>query len=237
MPLTREEKSQFIRRVLHKYFPHPAPFLHHINRFTLLVAVILSARCTDKKVNEITPLLFAKASTPEAMARLSVAEIKEIIQPCGLSPAKAKAIKETSCLLVEKFKGRVPATLEELEELPGVGHKTASVVLSQGFQKPAFPVDTHIYRLARRWGLSRHKSVKKVEEDLKKLFPEESWHDVHLQMIEAGRSFCPARGHNIEKCPICSKLAQETAPSGNKFLKKSRINRHQKKSDPSQKAK
>lgn len=201
-----KEKALFIRKTLQKHFPTPKPFLLHTNTFTLLIAVILSARCTDKKVNEVTPHLFALASTPEEMAALSLLTIKSLIKPCGLSPAKAKAIKETSEILVKKFRGKVPDTFEELEELPGVGHKTASVVMSQAFRKAAFPIDTHIYRLARRWGLSSAKSSARVEADLKKLFPSRSWHDLHLQMIEAGRSFCPARGHKLENCPICSQL-------------------------------
>jgi endonuclease-3 len=160
-------------------------------------------------VNKITPILFARAHTPQDMVQLSVEEIKEIIKPCGLSPAKSKAIWELSRILLEKHKGQVPQTFEELEALPGVGHKTASVVMSQGFGFPAFPVDTHIHRLAARWGLSTGKSVEQTERDLKALFPKSSWNKLHLQIIFFGRAYCPARGHDKEKCPICSKYGVE----------------------------
>ena len=228
----------FIRSVLDRYFPYPKSLLDHKDPFTFLIAVMLSARCTDKKVNQITPLLFAKASNAKEMADLPLSIIKEIIHPCGLPAAKSKAILEASLIIHYKYKGMVPQTFEGLESLPGVGHKTASVLMVQAFNKPAFPVDTHIYRLARRWGLSGHKSIKKVEEDLKKLIPPESWHNVHLQMIEAGRSFCPSRGHIIEKCPICSVLAQEILPSGSKSPKaRKKVSPRQKQSSPSQKVK
>lgn len=199
-------RAALIRRILQKEFPSPQIPLHHSDNFTLLVAVILSARCTDIRVNEITPLLFAKAHTPEKLSKMVLRTLTNIIRPCGLAPSKAKALIATSKILLEKHHGKVPHTFEELEELPGVGHKTASVMMVQAFGTPAFPVDTHIFRLAHRWGLSKGKTVKKVEEDLKKLFPKKSWHDLHLQIIFAGRTFCPARGHKLELCPVCSKL-------------------------------
>jgi endonuclease-3 len=170
------------------------------------VAVLLSAQCTDERVNQITPLLFARADNPFDMAKVPVEEIQAIIRPCGLSPAKSKAISGLSQILVEKYQGTVPQTFEELEALPGVGHKTASVVMSQAFGFPAFPVDTHIHRLAQRWGLTSGKNVEQTEKDLKAVFPEESWNKLHLQIIFYGRQFCPARGHDPLKCRICSVL-------------------------------
>jgi endonuclease-3 len=178
--MTRKEKANAIRHILDKLYPEVPVPLDHEDPYTLLVAVILSARCTDIKVNEVTPILFAKADTPQKMVKLKVAEIQKIIKPCGLSPAKAKNIHATSQIILDQHDGKVPMTFEELEALPGVGHKTASVVMSQAFLKPAFPVDTHIHRLAERWGLSNGKNVKQTEEDLKKVFPESSWHRVHL---------------------------------------------------------
>ena len=204
MKISRKEKAIEIGMILDKLYPDVPVPLDHEDPYTLLVAVILSARCTDIKVNEVTPLLFAKADTPARMVKLKVSEIQKIIKPCGLSPAKAKNIHATSQILLEKYHSKVPMTFEELEELPGVGHKTASVVMSQAFNKPAFPVDTHIHRLAARWGLSSGKNVKQTEEDLKKLFPESAWNRVHLQIIYFGRQYCPARGHVKENCPICS---------------------------------
>ena len=201
--MTKKEKAHKIALILDRLYPEVDVPLEHEDPYTLLVAVILSARCTDLKVNEITPLLFAKADNPKAMIKLGTEKIREIIKPCGLSPAKSKNIFEMSKLLVNEFNGKVPGTFEELESLPGVGHKTASVVMAQAFGKPAFPVDTHIHRLARRWGLSDGKSVEKTEADLKKLFPEESWGKVHLQIIYFGRQYCPARGHVKEECPVC----------------------------------
>ncbi|MCC5832741.1 MAG: endonuclease III [Chlamydiales bacterium] len=195
-----------VRRLLNHYFPDPEIPLHHRDPFTLLIAVLLSAQSTDAMVNRVTPLLFAQASTPEEMAALSLEMILEIIKPVGLSPTKAKAIKALSQQLLEKHQGKVPRTFEELEALPGVGHKTASVVMVQAFHLPAFPVDTHIYRCAHRWGLSKGKSVEAVEKDLKKIFHEDEWGRVHLQIILYARKYCPARGHIIEKCPICSAL-------------------------------
>lgn len=204
--MRKKEKIAFILAVLEEHFPHPEIPLHHKDLFTLLIAVLLSARCTDAQVNKITPALFAKASTPEAMRRLGKTEIQKIIRPCGLSPQKSRAIYELSGILLDKFEGKVPSSLEELESLPGVGHKTASIVIAEGFGVPSFPVDTHIHRLAKRWGLSTGKSVVQTERDLMKAFPKETWQKVHLQMIYYGRKFCPARGHVVENCPICSSL-------------------------------
>ena len=202
--ISKKEKAKHIGHILDKLYPEVPVPLDHEDPFTLLVAVILSARCTDVKVNQVTPILFAKADNPKAMVKMKVSEIQKIIKPCGLSPAKAKNIHSTSQILLEQYNGKVPKTFEELEALPGVGHKTASVVMSQAFNIPAFPVDTHIHRLAQRWGLSSGKNVKQTEEDLKKVFPESSWNKVHLQIIYFGRQYCPARGHKRELCPICS---------------------------------
>ena len=174
----------------------------------MLVAVVLSAQCTDERVNQVTPHLFARANNPAEMAQLPVDEIRDIIRPCGLSPAKSKAISGLSRIILEKHGGAVPESFEALEALPGVGHKTASVVMSQAFGWPAFPVDTHIHRLATRWGLSSGKNVEQTERDLKAAFPEESWNKLHLQIIYFGRQYCPARGHKAENCPICSKYNQ-----------------------------
>jgi len=199
-----QEKAKKIAKILDEYFPDPQVPLKSKDPYTLLIATLLSARCTDDRVNKITPHLFAKADSPEKMIRLTTDEIRKIIQPCGLSPTKAKAIKGLSKILLEEFDGKVPQTFEELESLPGVGHKTASVVMSHAFHKPAFPVDTHIHRLAKRWKLTTGKTVKKTEEDLKKLFPKSQWNKLHLQIIFFGRKFCPARGHKQSECPICS---------------------------------
>ena len=204
--MKQREKANLIKKILNHYFPQPHIPLQHKDSFTLLIAVVLSARSTDAMVNRVTPALFAQASTPEQMARLDLEKLRMLIKPCGLSPQKAKAIKELSRQLVEKYNGLVPQTFEELEELPGVGHKTASVVMAQAFHKPAFPVDTHIFRCARRWGLSKGKTVVAVEKDLKKLFDESDWIVLHLQIIYFARTFCPSRGHNPKLCPICSVL-------------------------------
>jgi endonuclease-3 len=198
------EKAARISEILDSHFPDPAIPLAHHSPYTLLIAVLLSAQCTDARVNTVTPALFTLADTPKSMASKSVAEVEAIIKPCGLAPQKAKAIVTLSKILVERFNGRVPKTLEELQLLPGVGRKTASVVLIQAFDTPAFPVDTHIHRLAFRWGLSTGKDVTKTEQDLRKLFPQERWAKLHLQMIYFGRAFCPARGHEKKNCPICS---------------------------------
>lgn len=201
------QRSALIRKILNHYFPEPPIPLAHTTPFTLLIAVVLSARSTDAMVNRITPHLFALAKTPERMAELSEEQIRAIIKPCGLSPQKAKAIKELSRLIVENHEGQVPATFEELEAFPGVGHKTASVVLAQAFNIPAFPVDTHIYRCAHRWGLSQGKTVEKVEKDLKEIFDENEWIKLHLQIIYYARAYCPARAHVVADCPICLALA------------------------------
>jgi endonuclease-3 len=198
------EKVTRIQQILEDYFSETPIPLDHKDVFTLLVAVLLSAQCTDVRVNTVTPALFAKADNPFDMMKLSVEEIREIIKPCGLSPTKSRAISDLSRVLVEKYHGQVPQTYEELEQLSGVGHKTASVVMSQGFGFPAFPVDTHIHRLATRWGLTNGKNVEQTEKDLKALFPEHTWNKLHLQIIFFGRKFCPARGHKKEECPICN---------------------------------
>ncbi len=202
--MNNKEKTDFILTTLEALYPEVPIPLNHKDPYTLLIAVLLSAQCTDKRVNEITPILFSRADNPEDMVKLEVEEIKEIIKPCGLSPAKSKAIYGLSRIIIEKHKGKVPATFEELEALPGVGHKTASVVMSQAFGFPAFPVDTHIQRLATRWGLSSGKNVDTTEKDLKKLIPEQRWNKAHLQIIYFGREYCPARGHDESKCPVCS---------------------------------
>jgi endonuclease-3 len=204
--MNKKEKAKFIQSVLNRLFPNPTIPLAHTDPFTLLIAVLLSAQSTDVRVNQVTPHLFAKASTPEEMVSLSVEEIRAMIRPCGLSNTKGKAIWNLSKILIEKHHGKVPASFSALEELPGVGHKTASVVMIQAFHKPAFPVDTHIHRLAKRWGLSSGKNVKQTEKDLKAIFPKKSWIKLHLQMIYFARKYCPARGHKIEQCPICSAL-------------------------------
>ena len=177
--------------------------LKHSDPFTLLIAVLLSAQCTDERVNSITPILFKKAKNPEKMALLEEKEIYKIIKPCGLGPKKSKAIKELSLILIKEHDSKVPESLEELEKLPGVGHKTASVVMSQAFNVPAFPVDTHIHRCAQRWGLSSGKNVKTTEHDLKKLFPEKQWNKLHIQIIMYARKYCPARGCFGLECSIC----------------------------------
>ncbi len=200
------ERVKLIMKLLSEYFPEPPIPLKHKDPFTLLVAVLLSAQCTDVRVNSVTPALFALADTPEKMSSLDWQEIQAIIRPCGLSERKAKAIKGLSVILVERYNGNVPQTIEELEELPGVGHKTASVVVAQSFGIDAFPVDTHIHRLAKRWGLSQAKNVTMTERDLKKLFPKDCWIRLHLQMIYYARSFCPALGHKLSDCPICKAL-------------------------------
>lgn len=203
--MTKSEKVTDILSILDKYFPNPEIPLDHKDAYTLLVSVLLSAQCTDERVNKTTPELFRLADNPFDMAKIPVDEIREIIKPCGLSPAKSKAISKLSQILVDKYDGRVPDNFEALESLPGVGHKTASVVMTQMFGLPAFPVDTHIHRLAYRWGLSSGKSVEQTERDLKRLIPEDLWDKVHLQIIYFGRKYCPARGHVLSACPICSK--------------------------------
>jgi endonuclease-3 len=201
--LSKPERVAFIQARLAQLYPDPPVPLDHRDPFTLLVAVLLSAQCTDERVNQVTPALFALADTPEAMAALPEDEIRAVIRPCGLSPQKAKAIKRLSEILVEEHGGAVPADLDALERLPGVGHKTASVVMAQAFGEPAFPVDTHIHRLAQRWGLSSGRNVAQTERDLKRLFPREAWNDLHLQIIFYGREFCTARGCDGRSCEIC----------------------------------
>lgn len=203
--MTQQEKVKDILKILDQYYPKVTVPLHHKDAYTLLVSTVLSAQCTDERVNKVTPVLFEKADNPHDMIRMTADEIREIIKPCGLSPMKSKGIYGLSKILVEKYKGQVPQTFEELEALPGVGHKTASVVMTQWFGKPAFPVDTHIQRLAYRWGLSSGKSVEQTEKDLKRLIPEKKWKKVHLQMIYFGRTWCPARGHQRKECPVCRK--------------------------------
>jgi len=207
--MTRAEKAARIRGILHGLYPKPPIPLHHEDPFTLLIAVLLSAQCTDERVNLVTPALFAQAGDAAAMAKLPVARILELIRTCGLAPGKAKNISALSKLLVERHDGRVPDDIEALEALPGVGHKTASVVVAQAFGRPAFPVDTHIHRLAARWGLSNGRSVEQTERDLKALFDPDDWGWVHLAIIYFGREHCPARGHDLRACPICSWAATE----------------------------
>jgi endonuclease-3 len=202
----KQERADIVRRQLSELYPDPPIPLDHRDEFTLLVAVLLSAQCTDKKVNEVTPDLFRVAPTPSKMQCLGEARILEIIRPLGLSKQKAKSLAGLSAILVEEHGGVVPRTFEELEALPGVGHKTASVVMAQAFGVPAFPVDTHIHRLAQRWGLSSGKSVVQTERDLKKLFPESTWNELHLQMIFYGREYCTARACDGTKCGLCTEL-------------------------------
>ena len=201
---TKKTKAPFIQEQLESFFPETPIPLDHSDPYSLLIAVLLSAQCTDERVNKVTPHLFKLADNPFDMVRLSVPEIRAIVLPCGLSENKSKAIHRLSEILIEKYKGEVPQSFEALEELPGVGHKTASVVMSQAFGVPAFPVDTHIHRLAVRWKLTSGKNVVETEKDLKALFPRESWNKLHLQIIFYGRKYCPARGHVVENCPICS---------------------------------
>lgn len=207
--MTKKEKAAFVSATLAELYPRTTIPLDHEDPYTLLVAVVLSAQCTDKKVNEITPLLFAKARTPQQMVKLSVQQIEDIIRPCGLAPAKAKGIHGLSKIILEKHGGNVPHTITELEALPSVGHKTASVVMVQAFGVPAFPVDTHIHRLAWRWTLSTGKSVEHTEADLKRLFPREEWAGLHLRIIYFGREHCPAKGHDPRKCPICAVVGRK----------------------------
>lgn len=208
IPKALQEKANAIAEILDGFYPQPPIPLKHRDPYTLLIAVLLSAQCTDARVNLITPYLFKAADNPEDMSKLEVEEIRQLIRTCGFSSVKSKAISELSHILMDKFHGQVPQTFEELETLPGVGHKTASVVMSQAFGYPAFPVDTHIHRLAARWGLSSGKNVEQTERDLKALFPESSWNKLHLQIIYFGREYCPARGHKPEVCPICSKYGE-----------------------------
>lgn len=201
--MNKKERAKLVQRVLNDYFPDPAIPLDHKDAYTLLIAVLLSAQCTDARVNKVTPALFAKADTPQKMIKLSVEEIEAYIKTCGLSPTKSRAIHQLSQILIDKYNGQVPQTFEELEELPGVGHKTASVVMAQAYGQAAFPVDTHIHRCAERWGLSTGKNVVKTEEDLKSVFPKKDWIKLHLQIIYFARAFCTAKLHDPGACPIC----------------------------------
>ena len=201
--MKKSERALLVQHRLAELYPDPPVPLNHSNPFTLLVAVLLSAQCTDERVNKVTPGLFRRARTARSMSKLPQPEILQAIRTCGLAPKKSKAICELSRILVEEHGGNVPADFEALEDLPGVGHKTASVVMAQAFGVPAFPVDTHIHRLAQRWGLTRGKNVRQTESDLKKLFPEESWNDLHLQIIFYGREHCTARGCDGTVCEIC----------------------------------
>ena len=201
--MLRKERAAFIQNRLQQLYPETPIPLDHKDPYTLLIAVLLSAQCTDVRVNQITPLLFARADTPQDMVKLTVEEIKEIIRPCGLSPMKSKGIAGLSHILLNEHGGKVPADMKALEALPAVGHKTASVVMAQAFGVPAFPVDTHIHRLAQRWGLTSGKNVTQTERDLKRLFPESKWNDLHLQIIFYGREYCTAHGCDGRVCPIC----------------------------------
>lgn len=207
--MTKSEKVNDILKILDTYYPTPEVPLQHKDAYTLLISVLLSAQCTDVRVNKTTPALFKMADNPYDMMKYTVAEIREIIKPCGLSPMKSKGIAGLSKILVEKHHGQVPQTFEELEALPSVGHKTASVVMTQWFGKSAFPVDTHIHRLAYRWGLTNGKSVEQTERDLKRLIPESKWNKAHLQIIYFGREYCPARGHAWKACPVCKKYMRK----------------------------
>ncbi len=204
--MRKKDRIRFIQKTLDELYPTTPIPLDHTDAYTLLIAVLLSAQCTDKRVNIITPNLFAKANTPAKMAALPIEEIEDLIRTCGLFRTKSKAIKKLSGMLVELFDSQVPDNFKDLESLPGVGHKTASVVMSQAFGVPAFPVDTHIHRLAKRWKLTNGKNVVQTEKDLKKAFPEDTWNKLHLQIIYFGREYCPARGHHANDCPICSSL-------------------------------
>jgi endonuclease-3 len=204
--MNRKERAAIVHQRLDALYPDTPIPLEHVNPYTLLVAVVLSAQCTDKMVNRVTPSLWKLADNPHAMSRQKVEAIQRIIQPCGLSPQKSKAIQGLSKILVEEHGGKVPQDFEALEKLPGVGHKTASVVMAQAFGVPAFPIDTHIHRLAQRWGLTNGKSVVQTERDLKKLFPEESWNRLHLQIIFYGREHCTARGCDGTVCGLCQEL-------------------------------
>jgi endonuclease III len=208
--MTKSEKVNDIINILDKLYPTPEVPLQHKDAYTLLVSVLLSAQCTDVRVNQVTPHLFKLADNPYDMMKLSVEEIRNIIRPCGLSPMKSKGIAGLSKILVERYNGDVPNTFEALEELPAVGHKTASVVMTQWFGMPAFPVDTHIHRLAYRWGLTNGKNVEQTERDLKRLIPQEKWNKAHLQIIYFGREYCPARGHDWQACPICKKYLRKS---------------------------
>ena len=216
--MTKKEKAFYIINELEKLYPETPVPLDHKNSFTLLIAVLLSAQCTDERVNKITPKLFEKADNPFDMAKISIEEIKEIIRPCGLSPQKSKAIYNISHILIDKFNGEVPENIEELEKLPGVGHKTASVVMSQSFGHPMFPVDTHIHRLLTRWGITSGKNVVQTEKDAKALFPIEKWNKLHLQIIFYGREYSPARSPKFEKDFITRTIGTTKAKKELKYV-------------------
>lgn len=227
--MKRKEKAERIQSMLEELYPETPVPLDHESPFQLLVAVLMSAQTTDLKVNQVTPGLFKQGPTPEKMAQLEVATIQSLIREVGLAPTKAKNIRRLSELLIERHQGNIPNTFEELEALPGVGHKTAGVVLAQAFNIPAFPVDTHIHRLAARWGLSNGKNVDQTEKDLKAIFPKDAWNDLHLQIIFFGREYCPARFHDLSQCPICSwaatkKRINEEAKMNKPTSKKSKRN-------------
>ena len=227
--MKRKEKAERIQSMLEELYPETPVPLDHESPFQLLVAVLMSAQTTDLKVNQVTPALFKQGPTPEKMAQLDVATIQSLIREVGLAPTKAKNIRRLSELLIERHQGNIPNTFEELEALPGVGHKTAGVVLAQAFNIPAFPVDTHIHRLAARWGLSNGKNVDQTEKDLKAIFPKDAWNDLHLQIIFFGREYCPARFHDLSQCPICSwaatkKRINEEAKMNKSKSKKSKRN-------------
>jgi endonuclease-3 len=209
--MTKKQKAQYIIHQLERLYPETPVPLDHEDAYTLLIAVLLSAQCTDVRVNHVTPKLFALAKTPQAMVQLSVEAIREIIKPCGLSPRKSQAIFDLSQILIEKYGGQVPATFEDLERLPGVGHKTASVVMAQAFGVPAFPVDTHIHRLLTRWGITSGKSVEQTEKDAKKVFPRELWNKLHLQIIYYGREYSPARSPRADKDFITKTIGTKKA--------------------------
>jgi len=223
--MTRSEKAERIHKILDELYPEPAIPLEHQDPFTLLIAVVLSAQCTDVRVNQVTPRLFERAKTPAQMAALTPAEIEAIIRPCGLAPAKARNIPALSEILLREHAADVPQSFAALEALPGVGHKTASVVLCQAFGQPAFAVDTHIHRLAARWGLSRAKNVVQTEDDLKQLFAPEHWARLHLQIIYFGREHCPALRHDLEHCPICSWAASRARIDREMGAQKKRVTR------------
>ena len=227
--MKRKEKAERIQSMLEELYPETPVPLDHESPFQLLVAVLMSAQTTDLKVNQVTPALFKQGPTPEEMAQLEVATIQSLIREVGLAPTKAKNIQRLSELLIERHQGNIPNTFEELEALPGVGHKTAGVVLAQAFNIPAFPVDTHIHRLAARWGLSNGKNVDQTEKDLKAVFPKDAWNSLHLQIIFFGREYCPARFHDLSQCPICSwaatkKRINEEAKMNKSKSKKSKRN-------------
>ena len=207
--MKKADKIPLILETLQALYPEPEIPLNSSNPFTHLVAVLLSAQCTDARVNTVTPTLFDQANTANKMTEISVRTIADIIRPCGLAPRKSQAIADLSQILVDRYDGQVPANMAALESLPGVGHKTAQVVMAQCFGLPTFPVDTHIHRLIYRWGLSNGKSVEQTERDCKRLFPKERWNDLHLQIIYFGRQYCPARGHTWITCPLCSRIGQK----------------------------